>query len=70
MITLQEQFEKDFPNKKAREINVSNGSEYRYANFTNYDLDLRGYKYLTYLNMILTIQMLMNLVYLVYLVLH
>lgn len=41
MVTLQEQFEKDFPNKGVREINAY--KKYQDSNFTNYDLDLREY---------------------------
>ena len=41
MTTLQEQFEKDFPDKGVGEIDAR--SEYKDSNFTNYDLDLRGY---------------------------
>src|SRR5688572_17204131 len=48
MTTLQEQFEKDFPDKSMREINASR--KYQYSNFTNYDLDLRAYGNLTKLN--------------------
>src|SRR5436305_4866329 len=41
MVTLQEQFEKDFPNKEARTI-VAPG-KYGNSNFVNYDLDLTKY---------------------------
>ena len=41
MTTLQEQFEKDFPNKMATVIDAT--YKYVYINFTNYDLDLREY---------------------------
>lgn len=46
MTTLQEQFERDFPDKGVREIKagVCEGVfKYRDSNFTNYDLDLREY---------------------------
>jgi Leucine-rich repeat (LRR) protein len=46
MTTLQEQFEKDFPDKSVREIRT----EAKYDNSTNYDLDLREYKNLTILD--------------------
>lgn len=42
MVTLQEQFEKDFPNKGVKDIYANN--KYENSNFTNYDLDLREYK--------------------------
>lgn len=42
MTTLQEQFEKDFPDKSVREINAD--GKYQYSNFTNRDLDLREYR--------------------------
>ena len=41
MVTLQEQFEKDFPDKSVREIRAYD--KYEGSNFTNYDLDLREY---------------------------
>ena len=47
MITLQEQFEKDFPDKSVREINTSLTNacrKYKKSSFTNWNLDLRGYK--------------------------
>src|SRR2546423_1025795 len=47
MITLQEQFEKDFPDKSVKEIRISD--KYKDSNFTNYDLDLREYVNLSYL---------------------
>jgi hypothetical protein len=40
MTTLQEQFEKDFPDKSVKEIEAR--GKYKNSNFTNYDLDLRG----------------------------
>src|ERR1043166_9236629 len=49
MITLQEQFEKDFPDKSVREIIAYD--KYKDTNFTNYDLDLRGYINLEELNL-------------------
>jgi Leucine-rich repeat (LRR) protein len=42
MVTLQEQFEKDFPDKNVREININ--AKYLKTDFTNYDLDLGEYK--------------------------
>src|SRR3954454_13579762 len=48
MVTLQEQFEKDYPNKEVKEINIY--KKYEITNFTNYDLDLREYKKLINLN--------------------
>ena len=42
MTTLQEQFEKDFPDKEVEEIFAR--KKYSDSNFTNYDLDLREYK--------------------------
>ena len=42
MTTLQEQFEKDFPDKSVREI-IIDGKYLINTNFTNYDLDLRAY---------------------------
>jgi hypothetical protein len=42
MITLQEQFEKDFPDKGIEHI-IAN-EKYQNSNFTNWDLDLRKYK--------------------------
>ena len=48
MTTLQEQFEKDYPNKEVREIDIS--KKYKHTTFTNRDLDLREYKNLTFLN--------------------
>jgi len=45
MTTLQEQFEKDFPNKSVKGIDC--GSRYTNSNFTNWDLDVREYKELT-----------------------
>jgi hypothetical protein len=47
MTTLQEQFEKDFPNKEVEKIYNYRG--YENTNFTNYDLDLREFKNLTVL---------------------
>src|ERR1043165_10019265 len=41
MTTLQQQFEKDFPNKSVRKISICR--KYENSNFTNYDLDLSGY---------------------------
>ena len=41
MVTLQEQFEKDFPNKNVGVIDITN--KYLNSDFTNYDLDLRQY---------------------------
>jgi hypothetical protein len=41
MVTLQEQFEKDFPNKETKEISAL--GKYENSNFTNWDLDLRKY---------------------------
>ena len=43
MITLQQQFEKDFPNKNIEDI-LNGGEKYEKTKFTNYDLDLREYK--------------------------
>ena len=40
MTTLQEQFERDFPDKGVEVIRV--GGKYLTSNFTNRDLDLRG----------------------------
>src|ERR1700734_2725970 len=45
MTTLQEQFEKDFPNKSVRIIDAY--KKYQSSTFTNWDLDLREYKELT-----------------------
>src|SRR5436189_4771235 len=44
MTTLQEQFEKDFPNKSVGKIDIKD--KYKNTNFTNRDLDLRAYSYL------------------------
>jgi len=49
MVTLQEQFEKDFPNKEAKEIRAC--FKYKGSIFTSYDLDLREYKGLTHLGL-------------------
>ncbi|MCE8159262.1 MAG: hypothetical protein I3270_01650 [Candidatus Moeniiplasma glomeromycotorum] len=49
MIVLQEQFEKDFPDKGVREIDAY--AKYINSSFTNYDLDLREYKNLTKLSL-------------------
>ncbi|KLL05310.1 MAG: hypothetical protein MRERV_2c032 [Mycoplasmataceae bacterium RV_VA103A] len=43
MVTLQEQFEKDYPNNDVEEIWDEN-HRYLRNNFTNYDLDLKEYK--------------------------
>src|SRR3954447_12465442 len=43
MITLQEQFEKDFPDKEVRNISTRARHQYSGTYFTNYDLDLREY---------------------------
>src|ERR1043166_8837402 len=45
MTTLQEQFEKDFPDKFIEKIEFS--CRYEDSNFTNWDLDLREYVNLT-----------------------
>ncbi|KLL02273.1 MAG: hypothetical protein MRERC_3c131 [Mycoplasmataceae bacterium RC_NB112A] len=41
MVILQEQFEKDFPDKKIKEIDAS--KKYQENNFTNLDLNLKEY---------------------------
>src|SRR3954470_12990912 len=48
MTTLQEQFEKDFPNKSVEKIEIC--GKYENTNFTNYDLDLSEYVNSTKIN--------------------
>ena len=49
MTTLQEQFEKDFPDKGVRSI--GNGGRFKSSELTNRDLDLREYENLTSLSL-------------------
>ena len=50
MTTLQEQFERDFPDKSMRFCFDAN-KKYENSNFTNYDLDLGEYKNLELLHL-------------------
>src|SRR6266487_270093 len=45
MVTLQEQFEKDYPDKGVDKVNIK--EKYKNSDFTNRDLDLSEYKNLT-----------------------
>ena len=59
MTTLQEQFEKDYPNKDIKKINID--SRYLFSKFTNRDLDVSEYKNLE--KAILNLNKIFHLIY-------